>query len=533
MLQVQTNSNAASIPPAPLPSPPEAAEGTRPPSRLTPAASAAPQHQLNVKELCSLLNVSPSWVYKRTFKGASDPLPVARIGGLKFDAERVRQYIASRQRPAPGASLAASDGNARVNGKGYRALTRRRFQTGYVRLREDRKPVWWEGFYREDIVGDDGRVRRKRKGVNLGLRSDVPTKRAAQHKLGEILSTINDADYRPRSTITFSGFVEKYRMLTLPTKKGTTQDGYDNNLRKHYLPFFGDMQLAEIDRETVQAFLNRKIADGYEHQTLKNLKWGLSAVFTAAVKFEYIKSNPVRLAALPPEGIKEEVRLPTASELSLLIANLPEPLATAVWLVAVTCIRPEELAFKWSDLVTEKRQLRIIRAVNRGQLHTPKYHRSNRPVQLTAADVKRLLALKKRMNATDDDWMFPNNRKTGPIWHEDALARLIHPVARKLGLPHITWRLLRHWGTTQMVEKRVPLSAAQQRLGHSRPDILLKHYTHVLDESAEFAAETLSSQLDRKLGGKKAKAGRVKPVAGKTSRAIGSQTAANSKGWVM
>jgi hypothetical protein len=52
-----------------------------------------------------------------------------------------------------------------------------------------------------------------------------------------------------------------------------------------------------------------------------------------------------------------------------------------------------------------------------------------------------------------------------------------------------------------MVERRVPISAAQQRLGHTRPDILLKHYTHVLDQSAEIAAETLSSQLS----GKKAK----------------------------
>ncbi len=76
---------------------------------------------------------------------------------------------------------------------------------------------------------------------------------------------------------------------------------------------------------------------------------------------------------VPPEGIREEAKLPTAAELHLLIANLAEPLSTAVWLVAVTCIRPEELAFKWADLDLEKRQLWIVRAVNRGKLHTPKY----------------------------------------------------------------------------------------------------------------------------------------------------------------
>jgi integrase len=66
------------------------------------------------------------------------------------------------------------------------------------------------------------------------------------------------------------------------------------------------------------------------------------------------------------------------------------------------------------------------------------------------------------------------------------------------GLPHITWRLLRHWGTTLMVERRVPLKAAQQRLVHSRPDILLEHYAYVLDESVQFAATTLSSKVSEK-----------------------------------
>lgn len=97
--------------------------------------------------------------------------------------------------------------------------------------------------------------------------------------------------------------------------------------------------------------------------------------------------------------------------------------------------------------------------------------------------------------------MFPNRirksktMKPGPIWHETLLERRIQPVADELGLPHITWRLLRHWGATQMVEERVPIKAAQQRLGHSRPDILLKFYAHVLDASADTAAESLSGQL--------------------------------------
>jgi integrase len=113
--------------------------------------------------------------------------------------------------------------------------------------------------------------------------------------------------------------------------------------------------------------------------------------------------------------------------------------------------------------------------------------------------------LKRLRKAKDDDWMFPNRIKTagkkmkpGPIWHEDLLGRVIQPAAKKLCLPHVTWRLLRHWGATEMVEAKVPIKAAQERLGHSRPDILLKFYAHVLDASADEAASTLCQGLGAK-----------------------------------
>ena len=216
--------------------------------------------------------------------------------------------------------------------------------------------------------------------------------------------------------------------------------------------------------------------------------------------------NPARGTDLPPGEIKEPKQLPTGDQFPKLVERLEDPDSTAVWLVAVTSVRPEELAFRWKDLDAEKRMLWIVRAVNRGKFHTPKYHRTNRPIRLTEADIERPLALKARMKASDEDWMFPNRikngktMKTGPIWHETHLGRVIQPAAWELGVPHIAWRLLRHWGATQMVEARVPLKAAQQRLGHSRPEILLNVYAHVLDVSADLAA-ALSGQLGGRIFG--------------------------------
>src|SRR6185437_15399701 len=381
------------------------------------------EHQsLTIKQLATALNISTNWIYKQTAPGCPDPLPYLAIGrGKRFDLERVRQHLESRQNTRANVTLSTTGGIARVNGKAIRRMTRRRFQNGYVRLREDRKQPWWEGFYWSDSIQGDGEITRKRKSVKLGLQEDLPTKRAALRKLSETLSEINDTNYRPKSAMSFRSFIGRYRELKLETKKGTTQHGYENNIRKHYVPFFGDMPLAEIDTESVQAFINRKATkEKKSFNTLKNLKWGLSSIFAAAVKYGYIKENPVRNADLPPKEIREEDKLPTAEHLDTLIAGLEEPYSTMVWLHAVAIPRPSEgFAFKWSDLNTETNQLMVVRAVNRGKFHTPKYHRVNRPVQLTPGDVQRLLTLKKLMNASDSDWIFPSQNPEAPMRHED------------------------------------------------------------------------------------------------------------------
>ena len=464
---------------------------------------------LTVKQLAASLNISTHWIYKRTARGSPEPLPYIGVGrGKRFDLATVRNHLESRQTLTTGVMLPGTDGIARINGKAYRRMTRKRFQTGHVRLRKNHSHSWWEGLYRIDLYDEQRHIVRKRKSVTLGLLTDLPSKRSAQCRLAQILSELNDTNYKPKSDITFRSFVNnKFRDLKLGMKKGTTQHGYEVVLRKHLLPRFGDLKFTEIDAEMIQAFIKTsKRADGkpYAYNTLHNLKYVLSSVFSAAVKWGYAKENPARDADLPPEEVKEKVILPTATNLDLLITHLEEPYSTAVWLLAVSTVRPSEgFAFKVSDLDSDNCQLTLFRAVNRGKIHTPKYHRTNRPIQLTRSDVNRLQNYITTMNLSEDDWLFPSTDPSVPLRYEDVLARKIQPKAKELGLPHVTWRNLRKWGATQLVAKRVSVKAAQERLGHSRPEITLKHYAQLLEESAHEAAAVLSDQFGSKAPSRK------------------------------
>jgi predicted DNA-binding transcriptional regulator AlpA len=140
----------------------------------------------------SLFGLSKSFVYQHTMEGAKHPLPVVRIGerAVRFDPDKISTYIRSRERHRPSARLGSFDGIVRANRKGKYKLARRRFQNGSVKLRTDRGPAYWQGFYREDIINEAGKTVRARKSVILGSLEDVPNEKVARQKLAVILNPI-------------------------------------------------------------------------------------------------------------------------------------------------------------------------------------------------------------------------------------------------------------------------------------------------------------------------------------------------------
>jgi integrase len=420
--------------------------------------------------------MSPDWVYERVRKRATDPLPCVRLGRrIRFKWSEVEVDLEFRRNLGSSGSLGTTNGIARINGK-ERKLIRKRFQSGSVRLRNDGSVPWWEGFYREDVRQADGTIVRKQRTLNLGKKSEVPTKRLAQRKLAEKLLAVNDPQYRPDTDITLNDFIPRFEQLKLATKKHTTRQGYLSVLRKHIQPAFGDWHLGEIQEEEVQRFFNRKLLD-LEWNTVKNIKWVFSAVFSGAKKYRYVKHNPAHEVELPPEPVRPVKDLPTAEQLQSLIEALDEEERIIVWLDCITGARPSELlGLRRRSIDFQRNCIWIVEAVNNSRVHTPKFHRSNRPVHLTGDDMEHLRRfLAKRPDASPDDWVFPSERVNGPKQYASIMTRKIQPKAKSLGLPHVTWRLFRHWHATLLGDASVPIKATQERLGHSRPEITMKY----------------------------------------------------------
>ena len=366
-----------------------------------------------------------------------------------------------------------------------------------MRLRNTSNP-YGEGFYWEDLRLSDNQVVRKQRAINLGRLTEISSKRLAERKLAEKLAEVNDIDYRPRPVATVSDFVDmRYRKLILPLRKRTTQHGYNVVLVHHILPEFGPKQLVEVTGEDVQDFVTRKVGSGLAWNTMKNIISVFSAVYSAAVKFGYLKVNPVHSVEMSQEPVKFQPKLPSDLEIQQLQDALDDTYRTMVWLTCATGVRVSELlALRWGAIDWDNRCLWVREAVHDGEIDSPKTHRGQRPIRLSKSDLARLKEFRKaRPQSKDEDWLFVNTHGTAPFLADNVLERVIRPTVQKLGITHVTWHLLRHWHTTVLHDQGVSIKATQERLGHSRAETTMKHYIHMSQQADAQAANAVLRRM--------------------------------------
>ena len=63
--------------------------------------------------------------------------------------------------------------------------------------------------------------------------------------------------------------------------------------------------------------------------------------------------------------------------------------------------------------------------------------------------------------------------------------RVLTPLLKELGLPHLTWHHLRHNSGSYLLSENVPITAVSKILGHANPAITMGIYAHELREDLE------------------------------------------------
>ena len=228
-----------------------------------------------------------------------------------------------------------------------------------------------------------------------------PSKSAAmQHYRGTVEPRLNGVE--PAPELTLSELVELYLERHAAVVRPRTIETLRERL-VHATRAYGDVPLHEFERmagelAAWQATLPARSRYG--------IVQALRQTLAAAVRWDYMRRNPAKLAGRNPEPSPRTIRAYTLAELDALAAELSRPYRPLPAFAAATGLRPEEwLALERRDVDRHAGILSVRRTVSGGEVvELGKTSKSRRQVPLSRRAAAALDALPPRL---DTSLLFP------------------------------------------------------------------------------------------------------------------------------
>jgi integrase len=299
---------------------------------------------------------------------------------------------------------------------------------------------------------------------------------------------------------------------------------YDQLLRVHVLPTLGERKLQHIhstDIDKLYLSLEGKIAP----RTARHVHSVLNACLGAAVRTKKLAINPMESTTkVPSPGESDHGIALDDEQLKTLVQGFKgSALFGIVSVAAFTGARRNEiLALRWSDLDTQKKELRIERAIEETVAHGirikgPKKESHKRTITVDDELLALLLTEREkhlRMVAGVPDnitvdlslvklpegaLMFPNPPTLTAPRHPRNMTKEFVSKARKLGFKGLRFHDLRGTHETLLLDHGVPVHVVAARCGHD-PTVLLRNYAK-RNRKADTSAATIIGNISRTILG--------------------------------
>lgn len=171
-----------------------------------------------------------------------------------------------------------------------------------------------------------------------------PSKREATAEGRRAESRVETGSWIDRSSgrIRFRDYVEK---VWWPSRylEVSTRAGYRSYLDTHFLPFLGDIPMAEILPSTVQGWITQAVAGGLSPRSVVKYHVMLHGIFKRAVRDRVIAYNPCADSELP-KVITKKARIMSPAEFARLLACIP------TWFTALV-LTEIETGLRWGELI--------------------------------------------------------------------------------------------------------------------------------------------------------------------------------------
>ncbi len=283
---------------------------------------------------------------------------------------------------------------------------------------------------------------------------------------GEFLGEVED--------VPFEEFLDHYLAITRRQKspKGFEQD---LNASKHLRKYFGGISLSLLTPESIERYKTYRLSTGVKPVTVNRDLQVLRAMLNKAVRWGYLRENPMKTVKLYPEP-PSRVRYLSQDEIRRLLKVSKGYLRVLIYLALTTGMRKGELlslTWKQVDLLN-------------GYVHLEETKtRRRRSIPLPPETVEILESWKAHRAPRD-----PGKR----VFPVKDFKRSWRTALKRAGIEDFRFHDLRHTFASHLVMSGVDLRTLSELLGHKTLR-MVQRYSHIGDEQMRDAVRTITRKV--------------------------------------
>ena len=372
-------------------------------------------------------------------------------------------------------------------------------QRGWVVLR-GRK---WYGYYRRTVLDP---ITNEQKvdviPIVLGPKSEL-TKFQARERLEQEVTKQTGTDSGSRvmndGSVTFGWFVRnRFFPLKEANWKPETAKVKKLIIQKDLVETFDGIPLENFERFTLQLHLNQ-LAKTRSKDRVLQIKSYVRDIFAEAVEQDFLTKDPARKVTVPSQLRDTDRTTLTWEQLRDALLQLALRDRVLLELDMTNALRPSELfALRWKCFNYAESKMQVFETAYNGAIRPwGKTRKSLGRVHLPKELAEDLWLWKQECpDSSPDAFIFPD-AKGGFMDTGNYRKRVLHKLARDLGLPKLTFQVIRRTIAT-LAQKKGTVKDVQGLLRHSRAATTTDVYMQEIPESVQATINAIHAELRKK-----------------------------------
>jgi integrase len=339
-------------------------------------------------------------------------------------------------------------------------------------------------------------------------------RREAQRALAELVTEVAEGAHPSDSTnATVAELLVQWLDLVQDRLSPTTLRNYRAFARRYLVGGIGQKHVRKVTTRDVDLLYQALTRQRHlSARTVRQVHAILRGAFAQAVRWGWIRTNPVALASPPPVR-KADVHPPDADvvvKLLLAADELDREFGVFLRLAAATGARRGELcALRWTDLDVDAATLVVARnliEVDGGGWveKDTKTHQARR----IALDVSTIAMIERHRVTADeraavtgadraaDAFVFSWSASGSEPWLPNRQTQRFKALCRRLGIEGVRLHDLRHMHATQLLGANIDVRTVAGRLGHANAATTLGVYAQFLHARDRDAAQVIGDILN-------------------------------------